>query len=81
MRIVQVFDLDADSVELTCNSLMTKKVHMTKLLDEVMGGNLMSMRNDMVEALPKVFKVVVDWKFYEKNNLNVRKTVDLDVTI
>lgn len=76
VRIIQVLVLDSDCVELTCNTLVTKKmilnpVQFLKSLDEI--------RSDMVQATPKVFKVPVSMEYYKNNKLNIMDDIDIGV--
>jgi hypothetical protein len=79
LKIVQVLDLDESHVELTLNTILNKKTGFD--MDKVIGGDLMHMRKTMVEGSPKMFKIVVPYEFYKKNNLNIREVVNVDVNI
>jgi hypothetical protein len=79
VRIVQVLDLDADSVELTCCSMISKKAGFN--MASIIGGDMGHLREEMVASQPKVFKIVVDRGFYVKNNLNVGCMVNIEVSI
>lgn len=79
VRVVSILDLDEDSVELTCNSITTKKAGFN--LEKIMGGDMGHLRQEMVQNMPKMFKVVVSYAFYKENDINIRKMVDIEVTI
>jgi len=79
MVIINVLYLDDDNVELTCNTLLTEKKEFD--INKVISGDVMHMRRKMVQASPKVYKLVVGMDFYKRNNLNILKYVDLEVNV
>ena len=79
VRVIQVLDLDENSVELTCNAVVGKKPRFD--IGGIMGGDMSLLREELVESMPKCFKVVVDRKFYEKNNINLGSMVDIEVSV
>jgi hypothetical protein len=78
VSIINVMMIDENNVELTCNSLVAGKRPMDAF--NILNGDLMDIQRSMVAAQPKMFKVVVSRQFYDQKNLNIYKTVKIEIS-
>ena len=79
LRVIQILDLDANSIELTCNTVVNKKAGFG--LQRIIGGDMQHLREEMVESMPKMFKIVVSPEFYSENSINLGSMVDIEVSV
>lgn len=74
--IIRVLHLDEENVELVVNTIINKKSDLSKknLFD------LREIQKEYVMTSPKAYTIVVNRKFYDENNLNIGKYIDIEIT-
>ena len=76
--IINVMMIDDKAVELTCGTIVHKKMQSFSELD--INKDPMQLHQEMLQCQPKINKVVVSRDFYDRKNLNIYKTINIEVS-